>query len=138
MCQQQCSKVRERQVPEDPGWFSQLPSLPMAVKPTRPTQRADPVQPNLLPWEADAHGEHSDAPLLELFGGQGHVPLGPSISDDDEDLGHRGISAPWESFVQKVFQSKVCLCAPSSEFTQKEKKKRRKSQRSRGEVGMRT
>lgn len=78
---------------------------------------------NLLPREADAHGENSDAPLLELLGGQGHMPLGPPVGDDDEDLGHRGISAPRESFAQKVFQSKACLCAPSSELTQKEKKK---------------
>lgn len=97
----------------------------MAVKPSRLTQRADPAQPNLLPREVDAHGEYSDAPLLELFGGQGHMPLGPPVSDDDEDLGHRGISAPWESFAQKVFQSKACLCAPSSELTQKEKKEER-------------
>ena len=66
----------------------------MAIKPTRLTQRADPAQPNLLPREVDAHGEHRDTPLLELFGGQGHMPLGPPVGDDDEDLGHRGISAP--------------------------------------------
>lgn len=60
--------------------------------------------------------------------GSATCPWDPPISDKDEDLGHRGISVPRKPFAQKVFQSKACLCAPSSELTQQEKKQRRKSQ----------
>ena len=51
------------------------------------------------------------------------MPLGPPVSDDDEHLGHGGISAPGEAFAQKVLQSQACLCAPSSELTQEEETK---------------
>lgn len=61
--------------------------------------------------------------MLQLLGRLGHVPLGPPVGDDEEDLGHRGISAPREPFAEKVLQSKACLCAPSSELTEKEKAK---------------
>lgn len=90
--------------------------------------QANPERLGLLPWKVDAHSKHSDASFLQLLDRQCHVPLGPPISDKDEDLGHRGICAPRKPFAQKVFQSKACLCAPSSELTQQEKKQRRKSQ----------
>lgn len=105
------------------GFLAPVPSRGCEVSQLRHGPQADPEGPSLLPGKADSHGKHSDASFLQLLGRQCHVPLGPPISDDDENLGHRGISAPRKPHVQKVFQNKACLGAPSSELTRKEKTK---------------
>lgn len=89
----------------------------------RLTHRAYPEWPSLLPGKAHPHGKHSDPSFLQLLGWQGHVSLGPPVSDDDEDLGHRGVSAPREPSAQEIFQSEACLCGSSSELTREGKSK---------------
>lgn len=95
---------------------------------TRPHRLQDvPARPWLLPWKPDPDGEYGDASFLQLLGRQRHGPLGPPVGDDHEDLGHRRVSAPREPSAQKVFQGEACLCAPSSEHTQREETKRSQS-----------
>lgn len=56
-----------------------------------------------LPGKTDPYCEHDDTPFFQLLSRQSHGPLGLAVCDDDEDLGHRAISASGEPSEQ-VFQ----------------------------------
>lgn len=125
--QQQHDKRRKDRACENQPGVSTAPS-PRGCDVSQPhhgPQAHHRLTRGLLPGKAHPHGKHSDTSFLQLLGRQCHVSLGPPVSDDDEDLGHRGVSAPGEPLAQKVFQSEACLCAPSSELTQEKKQSKK-------------
>lgn len=75
--EQTTQQAKTRPILEGPGGFPQLPTPPTAM-----TSLSSAIVPrltqsdqSLLPGKADPHGKHNDAPVLQLLGRQGHVPL---------------------------------------------------------------